>query len=292
MPDPSHNYRWTLEFKVGLMTLSALLTLMVALLFINNFQFGTGGRVVTVSFNFLGDLKTNAPVEYAGGIKVGIVKDIRVGDNKALVDLLITNKDLKLRKDSQIDLYSAGLLGSRYVQIGADLGTGPELEKDETLVGKDSNNLDLTFSELGDVLESFEKMMGDPKAKENFLHSFENMNKATDQMLALTIASRAKVDKIIDQLSKSSNDVPLIVSSAQKVSKNLEDLTGAMNKKDINQSMKDLTHTLKVMNELASDIHDGKGVIGVLMKDEKMAEDIKALVEELKAHPWKLLWKK
>jgi phospholipid/cholesterol/gamma-HCH transport system substrate-binding protein len=46
------------------------------------------------------------------------------------------------------------------------------------------------------------------------------------------------------------------------------------------------------MNEVANDIHDGKGALGVLMKDEQMGQDIKDLVEELKAHPWKLLWKK
>ncbi|HJT25592.1 MAG TPA: MCE family protein, partial [bacterium] len=160
MPDLSQKHQWSLEFKVGLMTITALFTLMVALLFINNFQIGAGGRVVTVSFNFLGDLKTNAPVEYAGGIKVGYVKDIRVGDNKALVDLEITSSDFKLRKDSQVALYSAGLLGSRYVQIAADLGTGPEAGKDDILEGIDSNNLDRTFAQLGDVLESFEKMMG------------------------------------------------------------------------------------------------------------------------------------
>ena len=292
MPDLNHNYKWTLEFKVGLMTMGALLTLMVALLFINNFQFGTGGRVVTVSFNFLGDLKTNAPVEYAGGINVGIVKDIRVGDKKALVDLLITNKDLKLRADSQIALYSAGLLGSRYVQIGADLGSGSELGKDEMLVGKDSNNLDQTFSQLGDVMEAFEKMMGDPVAKENFLHSFDNMNKATDQLLALTIASRTKIEKMIDQMSQSSNQVPEIVANAQKVSKNLEALTGAINQLQVTQSVKDLNNTLNVMNEVANDIHNGKGALGVVLKDQQMGDDIKSLVEELKAHPWRLLWKK
>ena len=292
MPDMNHNHQWTLEFKVGLMTMLAFLVLMVALLFINNFQFGSGGRVVTVTFNFLGDLKINAPVEYAGGIKVGIVKDIRVGDNKALVDLLITQKDLKLRKDSQIALYSAGLLGSRYVQIGADLGTGPDLEKTDILVGKDSNNLDQTFSQLGDVMESFEKMMGDPVAKENFLKSFDNMNKTTNELLALTVQSRAKVEKMIDDLSKSSGDVTKIVASAQKVSSNLEALTNTLRKNDIDQSMKNMNNTLKVMNQLANDMNNGKGTIGVLMKDQKMADDIKGLVEELKAHPWKLLWKK
>jgi len=292
MPDLNHNHKWTLEFKVGLVTMLALLTLMVALLFINNFQFGGGDRVSTVSFKFLGDLKTNAPVQYAGGIKVGIVKEIRVGDNLALVDLLITREDFKLRKDSQVALYSAGLLGSRYVQIGADLGTGPELGKEDILVGKDSNNLDQTFSQLGDVLEAFEKMMGDPEAKENFLHSFENLNKTTDQLLALTIASRSKVEKMIDDLSKSSGDVTKIVASAQKVSKNLENLTNSLNQKDINASVKNMTSTLKVMNQLTKDIQDGKGVAGVLLKDQKAADDLKGLIEELKAHPWRLLWKK
>lgn len=292
MPDVQHNHQWSLEFKVGLMTIAALLVLMVALLFINNFQFGTGGRVVTVSFNFLGDLKTNAPVQYAGGIKVGFVKDIRLGDNQALVDLEIVNKDLKLRKDSQIALYSAGLLGSRYVQIGADLGKGADLEKGDVLVGKDSNNLDQTFSQLGDVMEAFEKMMGDPKAKENFLKSFENLNQTTNELLALTIKSRSKVERMIDDLSKSSGDVTKIVASAQVVSKNLADLTSSLNKKDIDQSVKNMTSSLKALNELTTDLKNGKGVAGVLLKDEKAADDLRTLIEELKAHPWKLLWKK
>src|SRR5581483_2566988 len=282
----------SLEFKVGLMTILALLVLMISILFLSNFRLGGGGRIITVQFNFLGDLKVNAPVQYAGGIRVGVVRDVRIGDNKALVDLLITNKDLKIRRDSQIALYSAGLLGSRYVQIGADLGTGPEVQKGDVLEGLDSNNLDRTFSQLGDVMESFEKMMGDPKAKENFLHSFDNMNKATDQLLALTVASRTKIENMIDQMSRSSDQVPQNMTSAQKVSENLETLTNALNKQQIPQSMKNLDNTLKVMNEVANDIHNGKGAVGVLLKDEQMGDDIKALVEELKAHPWRLLWKK
>ncbi|HVZ81868.1 MAG TPA: MlaD family protein [bacterium] len=292
MPELNHNHQWSLEFKVGLMTILALLVLMVALLFINNFQFGGGGRVVTVSFNFLGDLKVNAPVEYAGGIKVGYVKDIRIGNNQALVDLYLNNPDLHLHKDSQICLYSAGMLGSRYVQVMADLGTGPDLEKGDVLVGKDSNNLDQTFSQLGDVLESFERMMGDPKAKENFLRSFENMNKTTDQLLELTLRSRSKVEKMLDDLSKSSGDVTQIVASGQRISKNLEKLTDSLEKQKLDQSLKNLNNTLQVMNDLSNDIKDGKGAVGVLLKDEKVGQDLRDMVEDLKAHPWKLLWKK
>ncbi len=280
------------EFKVGLMVVAAGIILMVAILFVNNYHFASEGRVIHVRFNFLGDLKSNAPVEYAGGIKVGAVEDIRFEDNKAVVDLLITEKKLRLRKDSKVCIYSAGLLGSRYVQIGADLGTGEEVNNGDTLDGVDANNLDLTFSELGDVLETFEKMLADPKSKENFLHSLENMNKTTDSLLALVVSSREKVERILDDLSKSSGKSGKIVDSFQNIAKSLDSLTASLDKKDVNEAVKNLESTLKIMNQMAKNLQDGKGTLGVLLQDQKTADDIKSLVEELKAHPWRLLWKK
>jgi phospholipid/cholesterol/gamma-HCH transport system substrate-binding protein len=134
-------------------------------------------------------------------------------------------------------------------------------------------------------------MMGDPKAKENFLHSFENMSKATDNLLALSVSSRAHIEKILADLARSSGNADKVIQSAERVSKSLEDLTTSLNKKDISQSIKNLNATLKVMSELSTDIQNGKGTLGVLLKDEKTAEDIQRLVAELKAHPWKLLWK-
>lgn len=283
---------WTPEFKVGLMTIVALMILMVSILFVSNFRFGSGGRTYTATFNFLGDLKSDAPVRYAGGIDVGRVRAIRFYEGRAAVDMLITQKGFNLRKDSQIAIYSTSLLGSKYVQIGANLGVGEELKPGDVLEGRDSNNLDKTFSQLGDVMEGFQQMMGDPKAKASFLKSFENLNKTTDNLLAMTIASRSKIDRLIDDLSKSGGDVTQITASARKVSKSLEELTTALDKKDISASVKDMRNALKVMNELAKDIQSGKGAVGVLLKDEKVGDDIKALVEELKAHPWRLLWKK
>jgi phospholipid/cholesterol/gamma-HCH transport system substrate-binding protein len=172
------------------------------------------------------------------------------------------------------------------------VGTGDDLKPGDVIVGRDSNNLDQTFSQLGDVMETFEKMMGDPKSQQNILRTFDNMNQATANMLALSISSREKIDKMLNDLSKSSAAAPELMASAQKLSKNLTDLIGALNKKDVTETMKNVKQTMKNMNELTTDIHNGKGTIGVLLTDETMADDVKSLVEELKAHPWKLLWKK
>jgi phospholipid/cholesterol/gamma-HCH transport system substrate-binding protein len=282
----------SLEFKVGLMTIAALLIFIVSILFVNHFNFKGGGRVYTAAFNFLGDLKVNSPVRYAGSIEVGRVKNIRFYNGKAAVDLLITQPDFKLKTDSKVDIYSTSLLGTKYVEIEADLGTGDDLKSDDVIVGRDSNNLDQTFSQLGDVMETFEKMMGDPKSQENILRTFDNMNQATANMLALSISSREKIDKMLNDLSKSSAAAPELMASAQRLSKNLDGLIGSLNKKDVTETMKNMKETMKTMNELTQNIHDGKGAVGVLLTDDQMGDDIKSLVEELKAHPWKLLWKK
>jgi phospholipid/cholesterol/gamma-HCH transport system substrate-binding protein len=282
----------SLEFKVGFMTIMAFVILIVSVLFVNNFNFKGRGSIYTATFNFLGDLKTGAPVKYAGGINVGQVKDIRLLNGKAAVDILITQPDFKLKTDSKVDIYSTSLLGTKYVEIEADLGTGDELKPEDIIVGRDSNNLDQTFSQLGDVMETFEKMMGDPKSQQNILRTFDNMNQATANMLALSISSREKIDKMLDDLSKSSAAAPELMASAQKLSANLNGLIGALNKKDVTETLKNMKETMKTMNELTRNIHDGKGAVGVLLTDDQMGYDIKALVEELKAHPWKLLWKK
>jgi phospholipid/cholesterol/gamma-HCH transport system substrate-binding protein len=282
----------SLEFKVGAMTLAALGLLVFAILFLSNFSFSAGNYVVTAEFNFLGGLKENAPIRYAGGINVGRVKAIRPDNGKAAVDMLITQKNFKLRTDSLVALYGDGLLGSRYVEIDANLGTGDELKTGGVLEGKDANNLDKTFSQLGDVMETFENMMGDPKAKASFLSAFENLNKTSEGLLALTNTSRDKITNILNNLSNSSDQVNKIVNSVSSISKSLDTLTTTLDKKDVNESIKNLNSTLITMNQLAQDVHNGKGVIGVLLQDQQTAEDVKGLVSELKAHPWKLLWKK
>ena len=92
--------RLTPELKVGLSTSAAILVLMVAILFVADVRWPGSGYRVTATFHYLGDLRVNAPVKYAGGIPVGKVEAIRPLDGKAAVDLRITQKNFHLRRDS------------------------------------------------------------------------------------------------------------------------------------------------------------------------------------------------
>lgn len=45
-------------------------------------------------------------------------------------------------------------------------------------------------------------------------------------------------------------------------------------------------------DRMLAGVEQGKGSLGALVKDDALYEDLRALITELKAHPWKLLWKK
>jgi phospholipid/cholesterol/gamma-HCH transport system substrate-binding protein len=284
--------RWTPELKVGVATSAALLVLMVSLLFIADVRWPGSGYRVTATFTFLGDLRENAPVKYAGGIQVGKVERIRCVDSKAAVDLLITNKDFRLRKDSYVVIYTSGLLGERYVAIGSNLGQGEFLKPGDVIEGTDPTNLDESLITFGRLMSTLNDVLGTKEAKQSINRSFKNAADTTEQLAQATRDARIRVTRILDDLAKSGKDVQSVTHSVQSLAKNIDELTRTLDKKNLNEAIVNLNQTLKSLNEVAKNVNAGQGAAGVLLKDEKVAKDLRELIEELKAHPWKLLWKK
>lgn len=284
--------RWTPELRVGVATSAALLVLMVSLLFVANVSLPGSGYRVTATFTYLGDLRVNAPVKYAGGIPVGKVEKIRVLDGKAAVDLLITQKDFRLRKDSYVVIYTEGMLGSKYVAIGTDLGHGEFLKPHEVIEGTDPTNLDESLITFGRLMATLNDVLGTPEAKSSIARSFSNMADTTENLAQATRDARIQINHILTDLSKSGQDVQTVTHSVQSLAKNIDELTRTLDKKDLNEAIRNLNLTMQSLQEVAKTVNAGQGAAGVLLKDEKVAKDVRDLVEDLRQHPWKLLWKK
>jgi phospholipid/cholesterol/gamma-HCH transport system substrate-binding protein len=273
-------------------TSAALLVLMVSLLFVANVSLPGSGYRVTATFTYLGDLRVNAPVKYAGGIPVGKVEKIRVLDGKAAVDLLITQKDFRLRKDSYVVIYTEGMLGSKYVAIGTDLGHGEFLKPHEVIEGTDPTNLDESLITFGRLMATLNDVLGTPEAKSSIARSFSNMADTTENLAQATRDARIQINHILTDLSKSGQDVQTVTHSVQSLAKNIDELTRTLDKKDLNEAIRNLNLTMQSLQEVAKTVNAGQGAAGVLLKDEKVAKDVRDLVEDLRQHPWKLLWKK
>jgi phospholipid/cholesterol/gamma-HCH transport system substrate-binding protein len=76
-----------------------------------------GGKYYTLyaEFDEAGGIRSGATVEIAG-VEVGKVKNIRLDNYLALIELTI-NKDIKIQEDAIASIKTKGLIGEKYIEI-------------------------------------------------------------------------------------------------------------------------------------------------------------------------------
>jgi phospholipid/cholesterol/gamma-HCH transport system substrate-binding protein len=118
------NRKITIEIGTGLFVVLGF----AALAFLTTQLPGSGLKLggtantfkVTARFDNVGDLKAGAPVSVAG-VTVGQVSSVTVdpSDFKAVVVLAINRRYDRIPVDSDASIQTAGLLGAKYVGLGA-----------------------------------------------------------------------------------------------------------------------------------------------------------------------------
>lgn len=97
-------------------------------------------------------------------------------------------------------------------------------------------------------------------------------------------------------------DLPVLMSDAKTLLAKLDRTVGAVTDEDVAK----LRTTLAKLDEVATQLRtvsndagallagleNGEGTAGLLMKDPQVYNDMRALLSDLKSHPWKLVWKK
>jgi phospholipid/cholesterol/gamma-HCH transport system substrate-binding protein len=113
------------EFWVGIFVLAGLAGIAWLSLSVGGVNLrGPGGLQLTAVFDEIGGLKTRAQV-VVGGVKVGQVKSIGLGDDyRARVTLEVDGK-LALPADTSASILTSGVLGDQYVAL--EPGGDPEL---------------------------------------------------------------------------------------------------------------------------------------------------------------------
>jgi phospholipid/cholesterol/gamma-HCH transport system substrate-binding protein len=110
----------TIELGTGLFVLLGFAALFFLVTQITNREFGFGdsGYRLTASFEQIGGLKAGAPVSMSG-VTIGRVESIGYDftEYKAKVVLRIDGHYDRIPADSDAGIYTAGLLGGRYIGI-------------------------------------------------------------------------------------------------------------------------------------------------------------------------------
>jgi phospholipid/cholesterol/gamma-HCH transport system substrate-binding protein len=253
-----------LEFKVGIFVFVGLAMLGALLV-----QFGRLGEgfktyyAMTVRFNNASGLLKGSDVLLAGA-RIGKVADgprlVREGDGVA-VPLKIYDY-VKVPEGTKFTVGSSGLLGDRFVVVTPPPGQPKAyLPPNAYINGTRETGIDDLTQQggalVGDLRTTVQKLNQETLSAqnmENLKSSMEHLSQATS---ALAESSK-KLDGVIEQADST-------MASAKKAVDNLQDA---------------ITDTRKVIRSATQ----GKGLVATLLNNQQLADDLHALISNLRAH--------
>ena len=253
-----------LEFKVGIFVFVGLA--MLGALVVQFGRLGEGFKTyytITVRFNDAGGLLKGTDVLLAGA-RIGKVESgpklVREGGGVA-VPLKIYDY-IKIPEGSKFTVGSSGLLGDRFVNVMMPPGQPKAFLAPNTYIsGARETGIDDITREggalLSDLRGTVQKLNQETLSSENMQNlkaSMEQLNQATS---ALAQSSK-KLDGVIEQADST-------MTSAKEAADNLQNA---------------IADTRKVLRSATQ----GKGLVATLLNNQELANDLHALISNLRAH--------
>lgn len=289
----------TKEIKV------AVLVILSIVLFYWGFNFLKGKNLfdtsnkLYVEYTNVAGLAPASPVTI-NGLAIGKVNKIEVKDDgKMLVEMVITNEEVKISKSSIAEIQGAGLMGGREIAII-------------------NNFKDKNFTNSGDYLKAGEKLgLTDALAKElvpvkdkvevlieNASKLFTSLNNTLDKKTQDNLkASLASLEVTLKEFSETSKNLNALVAENRsklsstltnfdKTSNNLVKISDSLSKANLAGTVKNLEKTLNNVNGIMQNLEKGNGTMGKLLKDEalytnleKTSKELELLLQDLRLNP-------
>ena len=283
---------------------TAILVIVSIFLFIWGYNFLKGKDLfdsstsVYVVYDNVAGLVNSAPVTL-NGLAIGKVNSINIQpDGKLLVEMQITT-DFPIAKSSVAEIYDSGLVGGRqiaikpnfqdkdyiktgdYLKASSKLGLtdalAQQLEPLQYKVQKLLDNADVLFTNVNEIL--------DEKTKQNLKNSIAELNKTLSEF---SVASKNINEMIADNKSK----INSTMTNFDKTAANFSKMSDSLAKANLGQTVKNLEKTLANVDKIMTDIEQGKGTMGKLMKDDAMynnftntSKELELLLQDVRLNP-------
>lgn len=235
------------ETKLGIFTVMGLAVLGFSLYFLGGFSV-TRAYEVNIKFKDVSGLPVKAPVKLSG-VDVGKVKAIKIENGDVIVVAEVDEK-IRIHKDAGFSVAMSGIIGSKYLKVTPGTEAAGYLEPGAYVQGIDEVPMDVMITQ---TMTSIKELVDSVHKQGQF---GENLN-----------ASLAEVRKLSANLNQMVASMrPYLDNSVQNLDQISEQLKGVVAKAD------------SVMTSL----DNGEGVIGSLIKDPQMKEEVKESVTNLK----------
>jgi len=272
---------FTTEIKVGLLVLVCILLLFYMSFKVEKFGFfREDGYELSVILDNANGLDTKTPV-FVAGVQVGNINKISLSGYKAKVRMLV-KRVVKVPIDSTIAIKSQSLLGDKYIEIIP--GTQKEYfaEGDKITNVITSPDFDQLFARFDTAAKNIGDTMGEFKGiigdneKVNIKKSIENIQVASTDFKNILGKNKEDVNRIVSSTAVITNKMEAIVNDVEQGKGTL----GLLVKDD--KLYNDAKDTVASLKSITGDIEQGKGTLGLLAKDGALYGEVKETFSNIK----------
>lgn len=234
-----------------------------------------------------------------------------------------------LHADAECFVATQGALGEPYLEIGPGSSAAPPLAEGAVLRGIDPPRTDLLIARLFLVLEQTAGVMTSDKealvklvraasgiagtvdellrerklslsrALDDGTASIADVHRALPELLSRSQRVLTKLDDGADVLLELRRELPELVARAKSILVRLDEAHVGKDDADqvralvakLDKLSADLQRVSGEADVALGRVDRGEGTLGKLSKDPQVYDDLRAMLADLKAHPWKFLWK-
>ena len=265
------------EYKVGAMVLAvSSLIVYMSLQVTEDPTFFSGKEKAWFLLKDANGLVKGSAVKTAG-IPVGVIKDIRLQDGLARIDLVI-RAGQPLTSSARVEVKSQGILGDKHLEIYPGSPTDPPLGKDgQIILVYEKGSLDNVIGQIGEiasnlktVTQNLQEAVSDDGTRKHVLGRIVlNIEKLTSDVAELTSDNKKKISEVIDQIH----------GISKTLDETLNDPSDKGFKETWKRTLARIDSTLKNIDEISSKINRGEGTIGRLINDEQTVEELNTAIE-------------
>jgi phospholipid/cholesterol/gamma-HCH transport system substrate-binding protein len=286
------------EILVGLTVLLALAGVIWSVTALREVRIAERTQRWTARFRDVGGLAEEDPVT-VHGVKKGAVKDIRLGVNEVLVDIILA-KDLPVTVDTEVYVRNVGLMGEKFIAI-ENIGAGrPLVAGRDTIDGIYESGIPEVISQMGTALIALERLSSSvdrvltlAEEKNTVRTTLSNMETASGELRRTLADNRGDLREAVAHLRSAADASRRIAEASEpRVAGALDDVRGASARVDAMATRMD--SLALVLTRVADKLDSGSGTAARLVNDGKLYDEtqatlveLRALVHELRTNPRK-----
>ena len=273
------------EVKVGFVSIVAIAILVWGYNYLKGTNLFNANKTIYTEYPFIGGLAKSSPV-IVNGFQVGLVSDVYFKEDQSgnlMVELVITDRTLKIPSNSVANLISLDLLSSK--GIGLTLGdSNVELVSGDTIPSHfEKSMLDDVSEQLLPMKQKAEKMMDSLQLtistfKTTMLKFNEILNEQNQRNLKLSLAN---LRTTLEKFETFADNANATMNTLKPTVKKYGDLADTLKQVDIKTTLEKANKTFDEMAAVMQKMNNGEGTMGQLMTNDSLYKNLESVTRDL-----------